>query len=94
MTWNLRKPNVRLNVRPVREWDAREKSDVIAGLTPEARQIHRSRRARECAKVEPLYTDEHVHDWVHAGFRQESCYCGATLAVSGVRRVSSGEDWA
>ena len=53
MNWNLRKTDVRLNVRPVREWDARPKSGVIAGLTPEARRIHRARRERECAKVEP-----------------------------------------
>jgi hypothetical protein len=51
MVWNLRKPNVRLNVRSTREWDARPKQNLIAGLTPIARAFHRARRKRECAKV-------------------------------------------
>lgn len=51
MTQNLRKPNIRLNVRPVHEWDARPKPNLIAGLTPVARALHWARRERECVKV-------------------------------------------
>jgi hypothetical protein len=53
MTWQLRKPNVTLNVRPVREWDARRKDASIprAGLSDEARALHRKRRERECRKI-------------------------------------------
>jgi hypothetical protein len=51
MAWTLRKPNITLRIRPIREWDARPKSDVIAGLTPKARRLHRARRERECAKI-------------------------------------------
>lgn len=50
MTWNLRKPNIRLNVRPVREWDARPQMPR-AGLSATDRAAHRARRARECAKI-------------------------------------------
>lgn len=50
MTWNLRKPNVILDVRPIREWDSRP-GRPVAGLSPIARAIHRAYRARECAKV-------------------------------------------
>ena len=55
MTWQLRKPNVTLHVRPVREWDARRKDPSIpkAGLSAEARALHRKRRERECRKIEP-----------------------------------------
>ncbi len=55
MDWTLRKPHVTLNVRPIREWDARrhDPSRPIAGLSPAVRAVHRARRARECIKVLP-----------------------------------------
>ena len=59
MTWNLRKTNIRLNVRPVHEWDARPKQNLIAGLTPVARALHRARRERECVKVPVVQNFSH-----------------------------------
>jgi hypothetical protein len=55
MTWQIRKPNVTLNVRPVREWDARRKDSSIpkAGISPEARAWLRKRREHECLRIIP-----------------------------------------
>lgn len=49
MNWQLRKPNVALAVTKF----APETEPLFAGLTPEAREAHRAKRAAECAKVEP-----------------------------------------
>jgi hypothetical protein len=53
MSWTIRRSNVRLNVRPHREWDVRRRAwKPVAGLSKEAREALRARRARECLKFE------------------------------------------
>lgn len=56
MNWQLRKPNVALAVTRF----APETEPLFAGLTPEAREAHRAKRAAECRKIEPA---EELEPW-------------------------------
>jgi hypothetical protein len=49
MSWSITRPNTTLRVTKF----APETEPLFAGLTPEAREAHRAKRAAECAKVEP-----------------------------------------